>query len=939
MTSPCSGELVLLIHRVLFSLALLNLLLPCAQAQTPARQRILFDDGWRFHLQPPALLTHPVSVTAWQSVPAPEGSRSKLPLAGSTPAAQMAHPIAIGADVFAGKPGFAWFSATLPPLAGPRRTLHFASVDDNATVYLNNKKLTYHTGWDEPFDVDLDDAWNAHGSNTVTVLVENTAGQGGISGPVVLGTAPVPASADPSRPAFQDKGWRTVHLPHDYVVEGKFDPHGNAGHGFRPALPAWYRKTFSLPAADKGKSVWLDFDGVYRDSKVWLNGTLLGEHPSGYTSFRYDISRAARFGGVNLLAVSVDPRKFEGWWYDGGGIYRHVWLNVADFLHIAPEGVAVTASLPEPGADGVVSPATVAVKTDVVYPSPFDVNGPDILLVQHVVDPQGRVVASSIVSLPGLKQERAQSFTVAHPLLWSLETPRLYHLHTEVRQGTRVIDSADTPFGIRTIRFDAATGLYLNGKHVKIQGTCNHQDFAGVGVGVPDNLEYWRVRKLKGMGSNAWRMSHNPPTPALLDACDKLGMLVMDENRHLGDTYRDHTPPGTPATDLHDLADMIRRDRNHPSIILWSLCNEEGLQGSAEGARIFTNMMRVVRKYDTSRPITCAMNGSWGQGISTAEDLQGVNYHPQGYNQFHLAHPNIPLYGSETSSAVGTRGIYATDPLRGYVNAYDTQPGGSWANTAEDAWQPIADRPSVAGGFVWTGFDYRGEPTPFAWPCVSSHFGIMDTCGFPKDAYYYYQAAWGGKPLVHVFPHWNWAGKEGQPIKVWVYGNCAHVSLTLNGRTLGTKDMPRNGHLEWQVPYAPGRLEARGDNGGATVASDAVQTTGAPAALRLAADDKTLTADGEEISPIAVSVVDAQGRVVPTASDLVTFHVSGAGEVAGVGNGDPSSHEADNGTQRRAFNGYCLALVRASDRPGAIRVTATAPGLAPAALTLKAVAR
>ncbi len=926
-------------RRLLLVLCLLSCLLPHAQGQSSGRRRVLFDDNWRFHLQQEAAVGHAAAITDWHMVPATQGAGSPLPPTGDTALAQTEPLVPIGTDVFAGKAGFAWFSAALPALAGPNRLLHFASVDDNATVYLNNHKLMHHEGWDDPFDVSLDAAWNAHGPNTLAVLVENTGAAGGISGLVVLGTAPAPFNADPSRPAFRDTAWRTVHLPHDYLVEGAFDPNGSAGHGFRPALPAWYRKTFALPASDKGKSVWLDFEGVYRDSKVWLNGTLLGEHPSGYTSFRYDISQAAHFGGVNVLAVSVDPRRFEGWWYEGGGIYRHVWLHVADPLHIAPDGVAVTASLPEPGPDGKASAASVAVQTSVAYPSPFAVAGPDILLVQHVVDPQGVVVASRTSSLLDLKAQRTQTFTVAHPLLWSLETPRLYHLHTEIRQGTRVIDSADTPFGIRTLRFDAATGFYLNGKHVEIKGTCNHQDFAGIGVGVPDNLEYWRVRKLKAMGSNAWRMSHNPPTPALLDACDKLGMLVMDENRHLGDTYRDHTPPGTPATDLHDLADMVRRDRNHPSIIMWSLCNEEGLQGTPEGTRIFAHMMQVVHQYDTSRPITCAMNGSWGQGISTVEDLQGGNYNPQSYEPFHRAHPQMPLFGSETGSAVGTRGIYANDAPRGYVNAYDTQPGGGWANTAEQAWQPIADQPFVAGGFVWTGFDYRGEPTPYLWPCISSHFGIMDTCGFPKDAYYYYQAAWGDKPIVHVFPHWNWAGREGQPIKVWVYSNCAHVSLTLNGRALGTKDMPRNGHLEWHVPYAPGRLEARGDDGGAMLASDAVQTTGPPAALRLSSDEMTLAANGEDISPVAVSVVDAQGRVVPDASTLVTFHVIGAGQVAGVGNGDPSSHEADDGTQRHAFNGLCLALVRAGSAPGAIRVTATAPGLAPGVLDLKVVAR
>lgn len=925
--------------RRLLPLALfLLLLVPSAQAQAFARQRVLLGDGWRFHLQQAAVLVHASASTDWRFVPAPSAAAGTMPPVGTGVAAQAGTAAPGGTDVFHGRPGFAWFYAALLPLAASGRTVHFASIDDNATVYLNGCQLAAHQGWNDPFSVALDTAWNPQGPNSLAVLVENTAGAGGIAGSVTVGSAAAAVSLAPARPAFDNTRWRTVHLPHDYVVESSFDPNGNAGHGFKPARPAWYRKTFSLPAGGKGRSVWLDFDGVYRDSKVWLNGALLGERPSGYTSFRYDISRAAHFDGPNVLAVSVDPTKFEGWWYEGGGIYRHVWLNVAGTLHIAPDGVAVTASLPEPGAGGVASAASVSVKTDAAYPNLWTVNGPDAVLMQRIAGPHGESAAKKTVSLLTMMPEQTQTFTVASPLLWSLDTSCPYPLRREIRQGTSGLDAMDTPFGIRTLRFDALRGFFLSGKHVEIKGTCSHQDFAGVGVGVPDNLELWRMRKLKTTGCNAWRMPHNPPTQALLDACDRLGMLVMDENRHLGDTYQDHTPAGTPAADLHDLADRVKRDRNYPSIIMWSLCREEGLQGSAEGTGIFARMMQAVRKYDATRPISCAMNGGYGQGISLEEDLQGVNYHPLDYDRIHAARPQMPFFGSETASTVGTRGICATDPIKGYVNAYDTQPGGGWANTAEQAWQPMLARPYVAGGFVWTGFDYRGEPTPYAWPCVSSHFGILGTCGFPKDAFYYYGPVWGDKPAVHMLPHWNWAGREGQPVNVWVYSSRVRVSLTLNGQALGTQTMPPNGYLEWQVLYAPGRLEVRGVAASGAVVVDAVQTTGPPAALRRSTDTPQLAADGESISPVAVSIVDAQGRVVPNASSLVTFHVAGAGQVAGVGNADPSSHKANNGAACHAFNGLCMALVRAGSVPGTICLTATAPGLAPATLVLKSFA-
>jgi len=902
-------------------------------AQSSPRQRIRLDAGWRFHLAEAPALENAVAITDWRWKPDDNGAND---------AAQMADPALdtsgadwqsakTGDDIFHGRLGFAWMRTTLPAMTGPGRILHFNRVDDNGTVYLNGKLLLRHEGWDDPFDVPLDSAWNATGPNVLAVLVENTDGEGGITRPATLGVRAESHLGDPSQPGFDDSLWRTVHLPHDYVVEGTFTPDADTGHGSLPVAPAWYRKTFTLPTEDKGKSVWIDFDGVYRDAKVYLNGQLLGEHPSGYTSFRYDIRDVAHYGEPNVLAVSVDPRHFEGWWYEGGGIYRHVWLNVADRVHVAPWGTLVTAALPEPGPSGQVAPATLTIKTMLTN---ADAAVAAVELVSKVVDDRGisvGEVSTPVTVAAGRSEETAQQIVVAHPRLWSLETPRLYRLLTTVRRGDHMVDTVETPFGIRTIRFDAAQGFFLNGKHVEIQGACNHQDFAGVGIGVPDGLEAWRVQKLKEIGCNAWRMSHNPPTPELLDACDRLGMLVMDENRHLGDTFNMKTSRGTPYSDMSELDSMVLRDRNHPSIILWSMCNEEPLQSTPEGARIFSAMRQETLRLDPSRPVSCAMNDGRPLGIALVEDIRGFNYGPGDYAGYHQQFPTMPLYGSEVGSSTETRGIYADDPAKGYVTAYDIH----GANTAQDTWTPIASQPFMAGGFVWTGFDYKGEPSPYGWPCINSHFGILDMCGFPKDDGYYYQVMWGGRPRVHIFPHWNWPGKEGQPISVWAYSNADQVELFLNGKSLGRKDMPRYRHLEWSVPYTPGTLEARAYTNGRVVATDRVETTGAPAALRLKTDRTTLTADGEDVTVVEVDVVDAQGRIVPIADNRITFSVSGAGQIAGVGNGDPSDHDPDKADLRRAFNGRCAVLVGATDQAGPIHLTATSPGLASAQLDLR----
>ncbi|MBC8137289.1 MAG: DUF4982 domain-containing protein [Fibrella sp.] len=921
--------------------------LPGAAQQPPpgppvaSRVRQRFDDGWRFILDESAPAGLGKAVDNWQWKPAGEVKRgdngvTTIPADIDSGDWQSAK---IGQNVFGQGAGrYAWYRVELGGdndiPAGLPRLLRFEAVDDNAVIFLNGKLLLLHSGWNEPFEVPLDDAWKTGGPNSLVVLVENTAGGGGIAGLVSMGTRRPETTPDAVKPDFNDAPWRKVHLPHDYVVEGTFDSGADTGHGSLPVTQGWYRKTFTLPTSYRGKSLWIDFDGIYRKSTVYLNGVKLGENPSGYIGSQYDITKAANFGGKNVLAVHVDPRQAEGWWYEGGGIYRHVWLNVTDPVHVAPWGTFVRSEVR--GAEGATNPdADVRIETTIINDSATAQNG---VVISRVIGPDRKTVATVRTEqvLPaGQSTVVNQSAAVATALLWSVESPRLYRVETTISRAGRVVDSSSTPFGIRTIRFDANKGFFLNGKSVKIKGTCNHQDHAGVGIAVPDSLQYWRIRKLKEMGSNAYRCSHNPPAPEILDACDKLGMLVMDEARHLGDTTLAKTPRGAKAEDLSELKALIRRDRNHPSVIMWSMANEEfALQGTDEGARLYEAMEKVTKSLDPTRPVTTAQNAGFGEGFTKVHDLQGFNYNIRVYDDLHKRFPELPMYGSETASAVSTRGEYINDKEKGYVSAYDVN-APPWGATAEAAWTPIAQREWRAGAFVWTGFDYKGEPTPYGWPCINSHFGILDIAGFPKDTFWYYQAWWGDKPVAHLLPHWNWAGKEGQEISVWCHSNAEQLELFLNNKSLGTKTMPRYGHLEWKVPYAPGTLEVRGTTGGKIVATDRVETTGAPVALRLKTTRKKLFADGEDMTLVEVSVVDAEGRVVPEVDNTVSFAVTGAGEIGGVGNGDPSSHEPDKASQRKAFHGLCMVLVRAGDKPGKIQLRATAPGLKPAVLPLE----
>lgn len=736
------------------------------------------------------------------------------------------------------------------------------------------------------------------------------------------------------RPDFDDTGWRLLDLPHDWAVEQEFvnSPDINIkDHGYRPigkqfpnTSVGWYRRMFFIPNTDQNRRIAVKFDGVFRDSTVWLNGHYLGRNESGYSEFCYDITDYLQYGGMNFLVVRVDAGLSEGWFYEGAGIYRHVWLLKYGQVHMPEYSVFVHSEVEQ----GV---ARVTAETGIFNQSDRDAT---CELHSNLIDSQGTVVNTIVTEGIQLKGgERTtlrQQINVSKPNLWSLESPYLYTLESIVKSRDRVIDRRTTQFGIRTIRFDKDRGFFLNDKPVKIKGVCCHQDHAGVGAALPDRLQYFRIEKLKEMGANAYRASHHPPTNELLEACDRLGMLVMDENRLIG---------SSPEW-MSQFERLILRDRNHPSIIIWSIGNEERvIQSTDIGKRLAQSLVRRQRELDPTRLATYAAdNRDQFGGINSVIPVRGFNYHIGFIDKYRKEHADQPLIGTEVASTLSTRGIYVNDATRGYMSDYDlnSQRNGS---TAEAWWKFYAERAWLAGGFVWTGFDYRGEPEPYGWPNVNSHFGIMDTCGFPKNNYYYYQSWWSDRDVLHIAPHWNWRGKERQPIDVWCWSSCESVELFLNGKSLGRKTMEANSHLEWKVPYEPGVIEARGIRKGKTLVTK-IETTGNPASIKIDADRPLILADGEDVSVITVTARDGQGREIPIANNLIRFELSGPGRIIGVGNGDPSSHEADKypdgNYQRRLFNGKCQVIIQSTRRAGTIELKATSAGLQTAKLEIQA---
>jgi beta-galactosidase len=713
---------------------------------------------------------------------------------------------------------------------------------------------------------------------------------------------------------FDDSKWRRLNLPHDWAVELPFvnDDIQNS-HGFKPVgrrypetSVGWYRREFDIPASDLGRRISVEFDGAFRSVLIFVNGCFIGRNDNGYAPFRFDLTDFLSYGQKNYIVARVDASFGDGWFYEGAGIYRHVWLTKTDALHLGKWESTVRTAV-----NG--NAATLTLGTVVQNEGKQAENAK---VKWQILDATGKTVATAEAAQQSIAVDGSASFTatakLANPVLWSVDAPNLYSAIATVETAGKPRDAERVSFGVRTAVFDADKGFILNGKQVKLQGTCNHQDHAGVGAAVPDRLQWFRLGVLQEMGCNAVRTSHNMPTPEWVEGCDKLGLLMMCETRQMSSS-----PEG-----LAQLEAMVKRYRNSPSIIMWSIGNEEWqLQsGMAEqGAKIGATMVERCHELDPTRVVSAAVNGDNKQGVSDAFDIIGFNYNLGAPDEYHKKNPKRPLYGSETASAVGTRGVYATDRQRNTVSAYDN-------GTAQEWWQFYGTREWEAGGFAWTGFDYRGEPSPYGWPSINSQFGIVDMCGFPKDSFYYYRSCWVNEPVLHLFPHWNFEGREGDEIPVWVYSNQDEVELFVNGKSAGSQKVPHLGHVEWKVRYEPGVIEARGSKDGKVVLTEKRETTGPAASIRLTADRTEIFADGEDVAVLKVEVLDKEGRPVPTAGNLISFKVSGQGTLIGVGNGDPNCQESDKEPKRSLFNGLAQVIVQSWKDAGEIRIEAVKEG-------------
>lgn len=697
---------------------------------------------------------------------------------------------------------------------------------------------------------------------------------------------------------FADREWRTVDLPHDYLCESEVGPQNLLSHGYRERDNAWYRKSFVLDEALKERSLTLCFEGTAINAEFYFNGSLMARSFSAYTETAFDISDRAYFDGTpNVLAVRIFGFATEGWWYEGAGIYRHVKLYVKDKLHIAHNGFFAKPVL----KSGTKSSWNVELETT-LFNGGYDDDSAAVRATLYDGETPISTKTSNEVFVESYT-EKANNIrlSVSQPIRWDVDNPKLYDLRVEVIRGGEVVDNDSVRIGFRTFYADSEKGFFLNGKPLKIKGTCNHQDHAGVGVAVPDALQYYRIKRLKEMGTNAYRCAHNLPAKEVLDACDELGLIVMDENRRF--ESREEV--------LEQLRIMVKRDRNHPSVMFYSLFNEEPLQNTEEGARIFKRMRAEVEKLDNTRLITGAINSGdiSHEGAGEYMDVIGINYAVSSIDKNHENHKERPIIGTENNSAVTTRGCYSSDrDGKQVLSQYDGLEVVPWGQSISRTWDFTRKNDYHLGIFIWTGFDYRGEPTPFKWPSVSSQFGIMDTCGFPKESFYYNKACFTDKPMVHLMPHWNW--KKGDRVKVVAITNCDEAELIINGVSQGKKSADVCAQPEWDVDFVSGKLEAKAYRNGRCVARDAVRTVGKPAAVKIDAVDTCVTDGGQDILILNCSVVDKRGREVPTADNHFTFEIEGDGVLLGVGNGDPNSHESDIKPERDLFAGHAQAIIR-----------------------------
>src|SRR6266513_1065785 len=758
--------------------------------------------------------------------------------------------------------------------------------------------------------------------------------------------------------AFDAAAWRSLDLPHDWSIEGEFseqNPAGVAG-GALPGGVGWYRKTFTVPARDSAKVVFVEFDGVYRNSEVWINGQYLGKRPYGYSSFRYELTPNVRFGaGRNVIAVRVDnSQQPNSRWYSGSGIYRHVRLVTTDPLHVAEWGTYITTPVVSADSSQVTIRTTLGnerhgeqriVLSTVVY----DSAGREVAAVSSM----GRIAGDSVAEL-------AQDLTIPRPVLWSVERPYLYHAVSRVRCGNRVCDTYTTPFGVRSFVFRADSGFFLNGRPVKIRGVCLHHDLGALGAAVNTRAIERQLQIMRAMGVNALRTSHNPPAPELLDLTDRMGFVVMDE---AFDMWKKEKTPydyhlDWDAWHVRDLADMVRRDRNHASVVIWSIGNEVMEQwnnGDSTAAPIARELAGIVRALDPTRPITQAANNGSPQNPvfhAGALDLLGHNYHHEVWADFPAQYPGAKFIITEAMSALNSRGVYEqpSDSVAVYYTPYEKNRGPQppkngrlssydnsrafWGSLHEESLRLFERYPFLSGIFVWQGIDYLGEPTPYEWPARSSYFGVVDLAGFAKDPFYLYQSVWTEQPMLHLLPHWNWTA--GDSIDVWAYTNADEVELFLNGASLGTKRKTEPvSHLMWRVAYKPGTLRGVARSAGRVTAAAEVKTAGTAARIALAPDRARIRANGEDLSFVTVTVEDRAGALVPAAEPLIRFRLSGGdARIVGVDNGDQTSHTSFKANQVRLFNGKALVIIRAGTRPGTVTLTAAGDGLTPSAVPL-----